>query len=70
MIRVAATERITVVQVRSVSGTLNRSMTITVPISVRTPENMEDSDWLMTLETFSASFVMRLMISPWEWASR
>ena len=70
MIFVSQIERITEEQVRSVSGTLKLSMTIIVPISVRIPEKSDDRDWLMTVETFSASLVIRLMMSPWERLSR
>ena len=49
---------------------LKRIIMIMVPTSIRTPEKSEERLEEMTFETFSASLVMRLMISPWEWLSR
>ena len=62
-------ESSTVTQVSSVSGTLKRSIMITVPSSISTPEKSDDSEELIVFETFSASLVMRLITSPCEWLS-
>ena len=35
-----------------------------VPIKVIRLENSEEMDWEMVVDTFSTSFVMRLMMSP------
>ena len=45
-------------------------MTVRVPTSMSTPEHRELNDEDTTLEMFSASLVMRLIRSPWEWLSR
>ena len=59
----------TVVQLKSASCQQKYSMMVTVPIIVSIPENREASDCEIVVEMFSISFVIRLIISPWEWVS-
>lgn len=66
---VAAKVRKTVAKLSKASCQQYHTITDTVPMMVRTPENREGSAEETVVEIFSMSLVIRLITSPWEWVS-